>query len=220
MSKPTWGCSQWGQYEHDWLDCPSCLSAYELYLEEDEPMDEQQQQLRRMLIDYGAVKFGEFKLASGLTSDHYIDLRKAMMIARVAKLVGEMFYGISKGLCVDAVGGMEVGAIPVALATVMAYHQDAQWEARPHGFYVRKEKKEHGTGNLIEGRCWPGDRVFIVEDVATTGGSIVKAIEAVRAAGAVVVGVGVVVDREQGADEAFDAPFYPLLKKTDLGIKT
>ncbi len=177
--------------------------------------------LRTMLLDYGAVKFGDFVLASGQKSDHYIDLKAVLMVGRVIDLIGSMFYDLTKPLAVDAIGGLETAAIPIAVSTVLAYHQDHKYESRPHGFFVRKEPKKHGTGprSLIEGRCWKDDRVFVVEDVATTGGSILRAVEACRNAGAVVIGAGVVVDRMQGARELLaDIPFAALLTKHDLGI--
>lgn len=175
--------------------------------------------LKQMLGDYGALRFGEFTLASGQKSDHYIDVKKVLMVPRVISLIGRMFYDLTAEMAVDTIGGLETAAIPIATSTILAYHADFSHESRPHGFWVRKEPKTHGTGNLIEGRCWKHDRVFVVEDVATTGGSILKAVEAVMNAGAEVVGVGVVVDREQGARELLGKiPLYPLLTKRDLGI--
>ncbi len=175
--------------------------------------------LKGMLLDYAALRFGEFTLASGQKSDHYIDVKKVLMVPRAISHIGRMFYERTAPLAVDTIGGLETAAIPIATATILAYHADFSHESRPYGFWVRKAAKAHGTGGLIEGRCWKHDRVFVVEDVATTGGSIIQAVEAVMNAGAEVVGVGVVVDREQGARELLgQIPLYPLLTKRDLGI--
>lgn len=228
--KPDWGCSQWGQHEHDWLDCPRCLDAYEKYLEDDHEeegmsassrhqLSDQQAALRQMLFDYGAIQRGEFTLASGKKSDLYVNMKKILMVPRVIDLIGRIVYDWSKGLAIDAIGGMESAAIPIATSAVLAYHKDCQFEARPHGFYVRKEAKKHGTGDLIEGRVWADDRVLIVEDVTTTGESAKKAIDACEARGALIVGVVTVVDRQEGAAEAFaNRWFRPMLTRAQLGI--
>lgn len=185
-------------------------------------LDDKRAALRQMLFDYGAVQFGEFTLASGQKSDHYIDVKKVLMVPRVIDLIGRMVYDFCHPKAIDSIGGPESAAIPIATSAILAYHKHCEWEARPHGFWVRKEKKGHGTGKLIEGRCWPDDRIVIVEDVATTGKSILHAVEAVRAAGAEVVAALVVVDRQQGAHDNLivqGVTLHSLLTKADLGIK-
>ena len=108
---------------------------------------------------------------------------------------------------VDAVGGLTLGADPIAYAIAHASAIEAEQTGATmvRSFTVRKEAKQHGTGKLIEGAFLPGDRVAIVEDVITTGGSALKAVEAVRAAGGIVTGVLALVDREEGGREALEA---------------
>jgi orotate phosphoribosyltransferase len=143
----------------------------------------------RTLLDAGAVRFGEFTLASGEKSDIYIDVKRAWtdpkhldVLARaLASRVGK----------VDRLAGMELGAVPLVVATALR---------TGHPYVVlRKAAKEHGTRQPFEGDISPGLRVLLIEDVTTTGGSTLRSVEIVRAAGGVVDRVLVVVDREAGA---------------------
>ncbi|MFA5113222.1 MAG: orotate phosphoribosyltransferase [Candidatus Margulisiibacteriota bacterium] len=166
-------------------------------------------ELKKLLKDTGAVKTGDFTLSSGKKSDFYVDCRKVTLHPRGAKLVGKLVLEKIKGLKVDAVGGMTLGADPITGAVVTLSDLP--------GFIVRKKEKEHGTRQKIEGHIAPGWNVVIVEDVATTGGSARQAIEAVEQAGAKVVKVISVVDREEGAKEALAKyDFDPLLKKSEF----
>ena len=133
-------------------------------------------QLKKLLKDTGAVKFGEFTLSSGKKSDFYVDCRKVTLHPQGAKLVGKIILEKIKDLKVDAVGGMTMGADPIIGAVITL--------GDIPGFIVRKKAKEHGTGQKIEGLIEKGWKVLIVEDVATTGGSALQAIEAAEAAGA------------------------------------
>lgn len=155
------------------------------------------------LLATRSAKRGRFTLASGRQSDLYIDCRLTTMHPEGLSLIGPL--GLDRigalGWRPDAVGGLTLGADPVSYAIAYA----SQLAGTPvRAFTVRKEAKTHGTGKLIEGPFEPGDRVVVVEDVITTGGSALKAVEAVRAAGGSVLGVLAVVDREEGGREAIE----------------
>jgi orotate phosphoribosyltransferase len=166
-------------------------------------------ELKRLLKETGAVKTGEFTLSSGKKSNFYIDCRKVTLHPQGAKLIGKIILEKIKGLKVDAVGGMTLGADPITGAVITL--------SDIPGFIVRKKEKEHGTKQKIEGHLKAGWNVVIVEDVATTGGSALQAIEAVEAAGAKVIKVISVVDREEGAREALAKyDFDPICRKSEL----
>jgi len=155
------------------------------------------------LLATRSTKRGQFTLASGKTSDLYIDARLTTMSPEGLRLIGSLGVAVlrSEGWEVDAVGGLTLGADPIAYAIS---HASAS-TARPlRAFTVRKQAKTHGTGKLIEGPFVAGDQVAIVEDVVTTGRSTLQAIDAVRAAGGKVVGVLALVDREEGGREAIE----------------
>jgi orotate phosphoribosyltransferase len=148
----------------------------------------------------------EVKLASGRTSTYYFNLKPTMLDAEGAHLIATLILEAIGGLRADLIGGLEMGAVPIASAVAALSHH----AGRPlNAFFVRKQAKEHGTRSLIEGLregdSLRGKRVVIVEDVTTTGASAIKAAEAVRAEGAEVVGVVTVIDRQEGAGEAFAA---------------
>ncbi len=165
--------------------------------------------MKKLLKETGAVKTGEFTLSSGKKSNFYIDCRKVTLHPKGAKLIGKIILDKIKGLKVDAVGGLTLGADPITGAVVTL--------SDIPGFIVRKKEKEHGTKQKIEGLIEPGWNVVIVEDVATTGASALQAIEAAEAVGAKVVKVISVVDREEGAAEALkNYDFDPILKKSEF----
>jgi len=168
-----------------------------------------EEQLKKLLFETGAVKTGEFVLSSGKKSNFYIDCRKVTLHPQGAKLIGKIILEKIKGLKVDAIGGLTLGADPI-ISTVVALSDIP-------GFIVRKKEKEHGTKQKIEGLIAPGWKVVIVEDVATTGASALEAIQAAEAVGAKVVKVISVVDREEGAAEALkNYNFDPIFKKSEL----
>jgi orotate phosphoribosyltransferase len=148
---------------------------------------------------------GRVRLASGRESDFYIDVRKSAFLPEAARLIGEVLYERLRVLRPDAVGGMAVGAIPLVDAVV---HASGEGPVRLPGFFVRKEAKGHGLGKRIEGRFEAGNRVAILEDVVTTGGSALEATEAVEAAGGRVLTVLALVDRLEGGAEAIRAKGY------------
>ena len=160
---------------------------------------------------------GRFKLASGKESDYYIDARLTTLDAEGVNLIARLFLAeIGRDPEIAAVGGPTMGADPIVGALISLCHEAG---APLNGFLVRKEEKGHGTGKLIEGHLKEGDRVVIVEDVATTGGSIIRALNAVRNRGAVVKKVCVVVDREEGAGERIESEcteFYSIFKVAEL----
>ncbi|MCA9235782.1 MAG: orotate phosphoribosyltransferase [Planctomycetales bacterium] len=176
---------------------------------------------RQALIDLireGALKFGEFTLASGKQASYYLDCRHVTLDSRGAKLIAA---GMLEQIADDMpplVGGMAIGADPITAAILTL----AGIENRPlRGIMVRKEAKQHGTGKFVEGPFEPGEEVVIVEDVVTTGGSSLLAIERCEAVGLKVRRVLAIVDRLEGGREAFAARGYeltPLLTIEDFGI--
>jgi orotate phosphoribosyltransferase len=173
------------------------------------------------LLQRDALKRGTFTLASGRTSHYYVDGRKVTLSAQGAAMVGA---GVLEQLTdlpdINAVGGLTMGADPIVGATLALAPLAGFGHLR--GFLVRKEAKSHGTGNLVEGPLEPGSMVAIVDDVATTGGSSIQAVQAVEAIGCKVAIVLVVLDRLEGAAAAFAArglPFRALLTIRDLGVE-
>ncbi len=163
-----------------------------------------------------AVAFGEFTLASGKTSSYYINSKKVLFHAEAIALIGELLADATADLEFEAIGGLEVGAIPMAAAALTAYHRRG---LHREGFFVRKQAKGHGSRERVEGVVKSGDRVVVIDDVLTTGGSVVQAVEAVEALGANVVRVVCICDRLQGAREALAAYDYrPLFTVRDFGI--
>jgi len=162
------------------------------------------QELLELILDVSFEK-RKVTLASGKQSDFYLDLRKTLMLPRGAKLAGELVLArlMAGGAWVDAVGGMAVGAVPLVTAVLAAAADDPG--SKLAGFFVRKEAKKHGLGRQIEGHFAPGQSVALVEDTTTTGGSTLDAVEIVEAAGGKVARVLCLVDRGEGAVEAFAA---------------
>ena len=154
---------------------------------------------REDLIDHVkklAVVHGKVTLASGKEADYYVDMRRVTLDGAASPIVGRMMLELVADWEFDAVGGLTLGADPVATAMM---HAAAAEGGRLDCFVVRKEAKSHGMQRRIEGTEVAGRRVLVVEDTSTTGGSALTAVEAVREAGGEVVGVAVVVDRNTGA---------------------
>ena len=176
-------------------------------------MTDARQQLIRFISDE-AVFHGDFTLTSGKKATYYVDLRKVSLDHRVAPLIGQVMVDLIAGLGpVDAVGGLTMGADPVAAAVL---HQGVARGLAYDAFVVRKEPKDHGRGKQVEGPDLAGKRVVVLEDTSTTGGSPLKAIEALKAVGAEIVAVAVVVDRATGAREVIEQAGYPYLAAIDL----
>ena len=168
--------------------------------------------LQKLLADRSARR-GKFTLSSGRESTLYIDARLTTMSPEGLILIGELGLNAleSSGWNVQSVGGLTLGADPVAYA--IAY-TSARVSRFIRAFTVRKEAKVHGTGQLIEGPFARGDRVAIVEDVITTGASALKAASTVQAAGGVIAGVLAVVDRDEGGKEAIEAAGFSVIALT------
>lgn len=165
-----------------------------------------------------ALQFGDFTLASGKKSSYYVNSKKVLFHAEAISLLGELLADATADLTFEAIGGLEVGAIPMAAAALTALHRRGK---HIEGFFVRKEAKGHGSKERLEGLVKAGDRVVVIDDVLTTGGSVLQAIEVVEAAGAKVVRVVCICDRLQGAREALARyDFRPLFTIRDFGIDT
>jgi len=163
-----------------------------------------------------AVVHGKVILSSGKEADYYVDLRRVTLAHVAAPLVGEVMLELTKDLNFDAVGGLTLGADPVATAMM---HVAAQQGRALDSFVVRKAEKAHGLQRRIEGPDVAGKRVLAVEDTSTTGGSVLTAVAALKEAGAIVVGVAVIVER--GSKQAILDAGYPYLAAyslTDLGL--
>jgi orotate phosphoribosyltransferase len=163
-----------------------------------------------------AVVHGDFVLSSGQRASWYIDLRRILLDGRVAPLAGRVMLDLTADLGYQAAGGLTLGADPVATAIM---HASAGRGTAVDAFVVRKKDKEHGTQRRIEGPDVSGRRVLAVEDTSTTGASVLSAVDALREAGAEVVGVAVLVDR--GAREAVTArglTYRAAYDLADLGL--
>ena len=150
--------------------------------------------LRQQIMDK-AVVHGKVILSSGREADYYVDLRRVTLDAQAAPLIGEVMLELTSDWSYDATGGLTLGADPVATAML---HAAAARGRRLDAFVVRKEGKAHGLQRRIEGPDVVGRRVLAVEDTSTTGSSVMAAVDALREAGAEVVGVAVIVDRGAG----------------------
>ena len=172
-------------------------------------------QLKNEIINK-AVVHGKVILSSGKEADYYVDLRRITLDHVAAPLVGEVMLDLTADLDFDAVGGLTLGADPVATAMM---HVAASKGRALDSFVVRKEGKAHGLQRRIEGPNVVGKRVLAVEDTSTTGGSVLTAVEALKEAGAIVVGVAVIVER--GAKDAIEAAgykYYAAYQLADLGL--
>ena len=165
-----------------------------------------------------AMSFGRFTLASGKESTYYINSKKVLLSGEAVWLLGEILWDLTKDLNLQAIGGLEMGAIPMATAAVLHYHAHGR---TLEGFFVRKQAKEHGTQVRIEGMVRPGDRLAVVDDVFTQGTSVLQAITEVEALGAHVVAVSCIVDRLEGARERLAAryTYLPIFTIYDFGIQ-
>lgn len=170
------------------------------------------------LITAEAVFHGNFTLTSGKQATYYIDLRKLSLDHRAAPLIGEVLYTLVAEFEPDAVGGLTMGADPLANAVL---HHSVRIGKPLNAFVVRKEPKDHGRGRQVEGPDVAGKRVVVLEDTSTTGGSPLTAAAALERAGATVAAVCTVVDRATGARERIEEAGYPYryaIGLTDLGL--
>jgi len=166
------------------------------------------------LIKDEAVFHGDFTLASGKQATYYVDMRRLTLDHRAAPAIGRIVLDLMKGIDgIAAVGGLTLGADPIANAVM---HESVRAGSPVDAFVVRKEPKDHGRGRQIEGADVTGKRVVVVEDTSTTGGSPLKAVEVLRAAGAEPVAVISIVDRKTGAQAAIEAAGLQWLAAIDL----
>ena len=170
-------------------------------------------EMSQALTDCGALQFGDFTLASGAKSSYYIDIKKASTNPKVLKLIARLMAENLKktGIRADRIAGVVLGSVPLAAALSL--------ETGIPYVMIRKEKKDHGTGKLIEGDLQSGDNVLVVEDVITSAGSSMKAIETLRAEGAIVENVFSVIDREAGGADnlkSIGVKLTPLVKASEL----
>lgn len=167
------------------------------------------QHLVDLLISCGAIKFGEFVLTSGKRSNYYIDIKQASTNPRILRMIAKGMKDYTTGY--DIIAGMELGAVPIAVALSL--------ESEKPFVIVRKQEKIHGTKKLIEGEDVNGKKVLVVEDVTTTGGSVIRAVKILRENGAIVDKVITVVDREEGAKERLNeenVELIPLVTKSEI----
>ena len=173
------------------------------------------------LIRTESLQRGEFTLASGKKATYYLDCRNITLHPKGANVIAEGMLDVmlATGSLPEAVGGMAIGADPITASIItLAGQQDLPLK----GFMVRKEPKDHGTGKQVEGPVKAGQRVVIVEDVITSGGSALKAVDAAREYGLVVEKVIAIIDRLAGGEEAFNAKgleLHTLTTIRDFGIE-
>ena len=174
-------------------------------------------ELRRHITDK-AIVHERVVLSSGREADYYIDLRRITLDGAAAPLVGQVMLDLAEDLNIEAVGGLTLGADPVAASMLHAAHA----HGRPlDAFVVRKDEKQHGLRRRIEGPEVTGRRVLAVEDTSTTGASVLTAVDALTEAGAHVVAVAVIVDRDTGAREHVEKrglEYRAAYHKGDLGL--
>lgn len=169
----------------------------------------------RAILKEKSVLFGEFTLVSGAKSDFYVDSKMTTLDPRGADLIGDLgwerlkAYTAEKDLELDGVGGLTMGADPIALAVALRAFQTDKKVLQ--AYCIRKEPKGHGRGKQVEGDFKEGARVAVIDDVITTGGSTLKAIDAIRQAGGVVPVALVLVDREEGGRAAIEAEGVPVV---------
>ena len=178
-------------------------------------MTSERDRLRELLREH-SLMFGDFTLASGRKSTYYFDSKRTTLLPEGAWLTArEILRTIrEKKIQAEAIGGLTLGADPIVCPVAALSHV----EGPPmRAFIVRKEAKDHGTGRRIEGKLEPGSRVVIVDDVVTTAGSTLKAIEAAQEGGYPVAAVICLVDREEGGAEKLDSwPFFPLYRRSEI----
>ena len=163
-----------------------------------------------------AVVHGKVILSSGKEANYYVDLRRVTLDSEAAPLVGEVMLELTKDFDFEAVGGLTLGADPVATAMM---HTATKRGQKLNSFVVRKSEKAHGLQRRIEGPDVNGKKVLAVEDTSTTGGSVLTAVEALRAEGAIVVAVAVIVERgAKAAIESAGLPYLAAYSLSDLGL--
>lgn len=170
--------------------------------------------LIELLKENDVIKFGEFTLSSGKSSDYYVDMKKAITMPEILDCVAHLISDEIKDKNIDKIAGPALGAVPIATATSLI--------SKKPMLMIRKEKKSYGTSKQIEGELNEGDNVIIVEDVTTTGGSLFKAIKVIEENKGNIIEAYVIVDRQEGAKENFEKEgitFKPLLTISEFKEK-
>ncbi len=178
-------------------------------------MTDYKQKLIKLLKENDVIKFGNFTLSSGKQSDYYVDMKKAITEPEILDTVAHMITDSIKDEKIDKIAGPALGAVPIATATSLI--------SKKPMLMIRKEKKSYGTSKQIEGELVKGDEVIIVEDVTTTGGSLIKAIDVIEDNGGIIKKAFVIVDREEGAKISFEKrniSFEPLLTVSEFKNST
>jgi orotate phosphoribosyltransferase len=162
------------------------------------PIDQRHDTLRQIIRSQSLLSGKTFTLASGQQTQYFFDMKKTMLHPQGVSLAADILFEMIKDdLDIEYIGGLEVGAIPMVTAIAMR-----SWPDRPvHAFFVRKAAKDHGTSKLIDGQYQAGRPVILFEDVTTTGGSVMKAVHAVREQGSAIKRIITIVDRLEGATE-------------------
>jgi orotate phosphoribosyltransferase len=190
----------------------------------DNPLGSQKRRLLEIFREtsFKSSKEPVFRLASGKLSRYYVDCKRALSNPEARKLIGHLIFEAVKGEQFDAVGGLELGAYPIATSVSDAVYDHTGRLVR--AFVVRKEPKTHGITDLIAGHVEPGDRALIVDDVITSGSSTIKAVEAARSAGLIVERAVVLVDRQEGngraSIESKQVQFSSLLTLSDFLVES
>ncbi|WP_297459302.1 orotate phosphoribosyltransferase [Thermococcus sp.] len=170
------------------------------------------EELINAFFSWGAILIGRFVLTSGKESHYYINVKRLITNPEILRLISKLIVDETRGRGIefDRVAGPELGAVPIATAVAL--------ETERPLVIVRKKPKGHGTGRRIEGEVNPGERILLVEDVTTTGGSVLRAAKIIEELGGRVVAVSVVVDREEGAEEIVGKhyTFLPLVRVSEL----
>ena len=156
--------------------------------------------LLQLALDMGALQYGDFTLTSGKKSSYYFDGRRLSLHPEGAYLASQALLPLVRAAGAEAIGGPTLGADPIVAAVSMASHLESGGTPVP-AFIVRKEAKEHGMGNAVEGHLTEGNKVAVVDDTCTTGGSLFQAIEAAEASGCTVVKVLAILDRREGGSD-------------------
>ena len=174
-------------------------------------MTDYKTKLMELLKEDNVIKFGDFTLSSGRKSDYYIDMKKAITEPAILECVAHLITDKIKDMDIDKIAGPALGAVPIATATSLI--------SKKPMLMIRKAKKSYGTNKQIEGELLDNDQVIIVEDVTTTGGSLIKSIDVIEENGGKIIEAFVIVDREEGAKETFEEKgikFTPLLTISEL----
>jgi len=180
-----------------------------------QPVDRDARQKLRAIIERLSLRRDRvFKLASGRESNYFFDLKPTLLDPEGINLVADAVVREAAALGAQCIGGLAMGAVPIVIAAVL---KSASTDQPLRGFWVRKEVKDHGAQSKTDGHIVPGSRVAVVEDVTTTGGSAMKAVAEARERGCEIVGVITIVDRLEGAREAFDKEGLKFIALFDTG---